>query len=796
MSYGMDLILAALIFLILIGILIGIFVYLRKFEKIQLVNRALGYRLYEVLIFKTKEEGKTNEDVLLNDSQFFNSLAGFKKPLVFELAVANIEEEIKFYAAVHRSEAEALEKQINSFYLKSEIVPIEDYNIFNPNGVALASELKLANPFILPIKTFRELKTDPLGSLVGIFNKLQKKGEGMAFQLIIKKAPKTAKDRIFKAVSELRKGKKLKEILYGKGAIGVIKEARETISPPKKAETKPYEFPQKETREDLVQIINAKAGSNLFSVNLRIIVSAGDKNRAEELLSQIKNYFEQFSKAEMNSFKSDDSRGKSLDIAIYNFSFRNFRTKSNFILNSEELATVYHFPSFLTDIPKIHWLKARASAPPTDIPQEGIILGTNHFRGETSSIRILDSDRARHLYLVGQTGTGKSTMISNLIKQDIENGQGVALIDPHGDLAEKILGLVPKNRINDVVYFNPSDIERPMALNMLEYDRRYPEQKTFIINEMIEIFDKLYDLRQTGGPIFEQYMRNSMLLVMDDPEELATLIEIPRVLSNPDYRREKLSRTPNPLVREFWEKEAEKAGGEAALANLVPYITSKLNPFISNDFVRPIIAQYSSALNFREIMDNGKILIVNLSKGRLGDMNSFLLGMIVVSKLVMAAFSRSDIPEEQRRPFYLYIDEFQNVTTKTISTIFSEARKYQLSLVVAHQFIAQLKEEIRDSVFGNVGSIVSFRIGSQDAEFLEKQLAPVFSAQDLLNLENYNAYVKLLIRGFPSPAFNIKIQEPPIANVELARDIKESSRQKYGKPREEVEKEILKRFNY
>jgi hypothetical protein len=336
-------------------------------------------------------------------------------------------------------------------------------------------------------------------------------------------------------------------------------------------------------------------------------------------------------------------------------------------------------------------------------------------------------------------------------------------------------------------------VERPFGLNMLEYDESHPEQKTFVINEMIGIFDQLYDLKSTGGPMFEQYMRNAMLLIMEDPESGSTLMEISKVLADEDFRRMKLSKCKNPIVHDFWTKEAEKAGGEAALANMVPYITSKLTTFISNDMMRPIIAQQKSTLNMREIMDNGKILIVNLSKGKIGEINARLLGMVIVGKILMAALSRVDIEESQRKDFYLYMDEFQNVTTNSISQILSEARKYRLCLTLAHQFIGQLKEEISKAVFGNVGSVFSFRVGAEDAEFIQKQFEPVFSVNDLVNVDNYNCFARILINNQLTKPFNMATYPPSKGSPEIASAIKELSRLKYGRDAATANAEIMER---
>ena len=401
----------------------------------------------------------------------------------------------------------------------------------------------------------------------------------------------------------------------------------------------------------------------------------------------------------------------------------------------------------------------------------------------------------RHFYIIGQTGTGKSVLIKNMIAQDIEAGKGCCFIDPHGSDLQDILARIPKERAEDVIYFNPGDVARPMGLNMLEYDIRYPEQKTFIVNELLGIFNKLFDMKTAGGPMFEQYFRNSVMLVMDDPDSGNTLFEVNRVLSDKGFRDYKLSRSRNPIVKTFWREVAEKAGGEASLANMVPYITSKFDNFLANDIMRPIIGQDKSAFNFRQVMDDGKILLINLSKGRLGDLNANLLGLVIVGKLLMASLSRVDTPEEERKDFYLYIDEFQNVTTDSIATILSEARKYRLDLIIAHQFIAQLEENINKAVFGNVGSISSFRVGAEDAEFLEKQFEPVFNSRDLLNIDNYNAYLKLLVNGQVSRPFNIRTLPFRKGDPKLGEKIANLSSVKYGRPREEVENEINKRYN-
>lgn len=425
---------------------------------------------------------------------------------------------------------------------------------------------------------------------------------------------------------------------------------------------------------------------------------------------------------------------------------------------------------------------------------EGITLGMNRYGASETPIQFKASDRLRHCYVIGQTGTGKTTILKNMIAQDIKNGEGVAFIDPHGNDIEDILACVPPERMDDVIYFDPAYTARPMGLNMLEYDRNKPEMKTFVVDEVYGIFRKLYaDVPEAFGPMFEQYYRNSVQLVVEDPDSGSTFLEVPRILSDRAFRELKLSHCNNPVISQFWRKIAEAAGGDASLENVVPYITSKFDVFLANDIMRPIVAQEKSAFDFREIMDKKKIFLANLSKGRLGDRNTSLLGLVLVSKFLQAAFSRVDARTEYP-VFYLYIDEFQNFATPSIGTILSEARKYKLSLNIAHQFIAQLDEKIRDAVIGNVGTKASFRVGTTDAEFLEKQFAPVFNAPDLENLPNYNAVMALLVNGAPARPFTIETMQPPPRDYSQIDKMKELSYQRYGRAREEVEEEIRERY--
>ena len=455
-----------------------------------------------------------------------------------------------------------------------------------------------------------------------------------------------------------------------------------------------------------------------------------------------------------------------------------------------------HFPGEGVDSsPAFKQSRAKGAPAPLGLPREGTFLGINTHRNVATDVFVTPEDRLRHFYIIGQTGTGKTTLMKNMIIQDIEAGNGVCMIDPHGTDIADVLSAIPKEREDDIIYLDPSYMERVIGLNMLEYDERKPEQKTFVVNELFSIFQKLYgDVPESMGPMFEQYFRNATLLVLEDPETGSTLLDISKVMADPEYRRAKLAKAKNPVVVQFWKDIATQAGGEAALENIVPYITSKFDVFTANEYMRPIIGQQKSSFNFRNIMDEKKILLVNLSKGRLGEINANLIGMIVVGKILMAALSRVDDSSRSLPPFYLHMDEFQNITTNSISAILSEARKYKLGLTVAHQFIAQLDEKISDAVFGNVGSIASFRVGPEDAEFLEKQFAPTFNAHDLMNIENRHAYLRILADGTPTKPFDIATAAPRETDPGRVEKLIERSYDRYGEHRKKVEMQIARQY--
>lgn len=810
----------------------GGFLILRGFFRFRAqVNQSIAMDVELVRVTKKsdsengtpKQADAWKEEVLVME-KLLEAMASFKRVispvehLFYEVPTVVLEmsqpagaEEILFYLSMPKRFRDGIEKQIHSFFPDAVIEKVADYSIFTPGSVTAISILDLKKAPALPLRTYQAMGTDSLDELANAMSGLDTDTEGAVIQIIL--APKHGNEwrRHGREIAQrMQQGKRLKQAVESPHSSsasfaksigkGVLREAGSVgsfgVSDPKDPNQQDMEhrtFSLTPEEQEIVKAIERKATLPAFRVNIRLLASAKTGFRAEQILSHMENAFTQFEYSDVNTLRVKKRSKNSRE--AFDYIFRNFDSEHSLLLSAEEVATIFHFPISVTETPKIKWLKAGVAPPPINIPKEGLPLGYNDYRGIRSDIRVTDNDRRRHMYVIGQTGTGKSNFIEGLAKWDAKQGHGFCFIDPHGDAIESILETIPRERADDVVLFDPSDIERPIGLNMLEFDPKHPEQKTFVINEMIGIFDQLYDLKSTGGPMFEQYMRNAMLLIMEHPESGSTLMEISRVLADEDFRRMKLSHCSNPIVRDFWTKEAEKAGGEAALANMVPYITSKLTTFISNDIMRPIISQQRSGIDFREIMDGGKILLINLSKGRIGEINARLLGMVIVGKLLMSALSRVDTPEEERKDFYLYMDEFQNVTTNSIAQILSEARKYRLNLIIVHQFIAQLKEEISKAVFGNVGSMVSLRVGPEDAEFLEKQFAPVFSKQDLMNIDNYQCVVRLLMNNELTKPFNLKTLHSPSGDRQIAEAFKELSRLRYGRDASIVNREILGRVN-
>lgn len=773
-----------------------------------------------ILLIKVPKENKNSEskngeetitqirEQVAVAETLFSSIAGLRKEsgltawlfgrndhVSFE--VVTKDSKISFYIAVPDKLKGFVEQQVHAQYPHAEISEETDYNIFQPQCHIVGANLWFKYQSALPFKTYKTMDSDPM---VAILNPLSKilPHQGAAIQFIVRPAGTGWRSEATHIIREIKQGVKFEEVIGGSGLSAFMKAVGTFFSTKTKHQKKEdgtvVEYHLTQMEEEMVKSIEEKMSHGGLEITTRIVSSAESREQAQMNLENMLNAFSQY-----NIYRYGNSFGAAVPSKPYSLIrdsiYRSFDDKHHFVANTEELASFWHLPLSSTETPHINWLGARKATPPTNMPKEGIILGRAVYRGEETIVRMKRADRRRHLYTIGKSGSGKSVFIQNMAIQDIQNGEGVCVIDPHGDFVEYVLQHVPKDRVEDVVYFNPSDVDRPVGLNILE--SRTEEQKDFITQEVISIFYKLVTDPSMIGPMFEHQMRNVMLTLMADVEEPGTIAEIPRMFTDDTFVAKWKKKLKDPVVLDFWNKEMAKTS-DFHKSEMLGYLISKVGRFVENSMVRNIIGQTHSGFNFREIMDNKKILLVNLSKGLVGEINANLLGMIIVSKLQMTALERAALPEEERHDFYLYIDEFQNFITDSIATILSEARKYRLELIIAHQYMKQLednkgKSTVRDAVLGNAGTIVSFRIGVEDAEILAKEFAPVFSAYDLVNVEQYTAYTKLLIDNTAAKPFNMMTYPARPGNKELAAAIKELSRLKYGRPREIVEEEIAER---
>lgn len=771
---GLMLIIVLLI-LIFLGTLFGLAVYFYPFfSNMYKYREREKYSLGFVLLQITVPRG--NEIKIDAAEQFINALASIKigaggwmglfknmKPqphISFEIVAFT--ESIRFYVACHKKYQDLIEKQINGAYPDASVKEVPEYNIFTETGKVAYAAMKLRADNHFPIKTYKDLPTDPLSSLTSALAKMQP-GEGAVIQMLLAPDSSNWKDI----------GKKF------------LKKERDPGTGDK---------PKAPPDGKQLEAVESKIQRNGFAFVIRIVTSSTSSESAKAHLTNIKSAFEQFNGPYngFGSMKVPQEKGFIRDF-IYRFLPR-FDKLS--VMTPDEIASVFHFPNKSIETPHIQWLPAKSAPAPEKIPTSGLYLGKSKYRGTERPVFIGDSDRQRHMYIIGRTGTGKTELLKSLMVQDIYAGKGLCFIDPHGDAAEDLLERIPPSRAQDVIYFDPSDAERPMGLNMLEASSE--EQKHFVVASIIGLMYKLYDPHKTGiiGPRFEHSVRNAMLTVMSKPG--GTFLEVVRVLTDPEFVKELLPYIQDPVVRRYWTDQIAQTA-EFHKSEILDYNVSKFGRFVTNIMMRNIIGQSESSFNLRQVMDQGKILIVNLSKGRIGDEYSNFLGLVLVPKILAAAMSRADIPIEQRRDFFLYVDEFQNFATDTFAEILSEARKYRLNLIVANQFIGQIGEELKNAVFGNVGTIVSFRVGVTDANFLQHEFQPVFNDQDLVNIEAQNIYVKTQVNGEPVPPFSVNVRFPDfdawqaMRRPDIGKAIRELSRLTYGRDRAMVEATIAER---
>jgi len=728
----------------------------------------------------------------------------------FELFVEK--QQLYFYVVVNDYYRNIVEKQITTFYKDADVkITEKPYNLFEKGKSVKSYYMYAKKPFFYPINMYKTMEQDPLNELANVLSKLTPE-EKAGIQMIINPVVNTKWSEEAEEMGTLLfKNKKLPVHLsfpilgpllsfvinlFRGGALSGLTNA------PGASSGDSY-IRMLQTKEEAYKKIGEKASQVGFDTSIRIVGVAENRARATEITNNMNVAFSIYHDPSLNWFQNRriiffDRINNRMMRYLYDRRIPGVFHKMS-LFAQDELASLFHFPdSRYNPIPIIKWLTYKVLAPPVELPTEGVLIGRNVYRGVSRDVRIMRDDRTRHQYIIGKSGSGKSVMLSYMARQDIANGDGMCLVDPHGDLVEDTLQTVPKERAKDVIVFDPGDTERPMGLNLLEASS--PDEQDRASLDAMEIFIKIFG-DEVFGPRIQHYFRNACLTLMSDEEEGATLIDVPRIFVDEEFLKYKLTKVTNTVVRGFWEHEYANTG-DREKQEMIPYFSSKFGPFITNTTIRNIIGQPKSAFNIREVMDNQKILLVNLSKGKIGDLNAQLLGLIFVNKINMAAMSRQDMAKKDRKDFYLYVDEFQNFATDTFASILSEARKYRLSLIMTHQYIAQLTKtpaghedtRVRDAVFGNVGTMLSFKVGADDAQYLEKEYAPDLSEQDILSIANFKAYIKLNINNTTSRPFSIESIWDPMENPKLMEILKKYSRMKYGRKKTFVDQEIEARL--
>lgn len=796
---------AILIVTLLIAFIGGGYYAWQHFSRASRLNRAIrqarNFVLLEVLVPKEMQHDQGEAPTQLQETisvmeQFLTSLSGFasqgldaalgRQP-IFSLEIVAKHNEIRFFIGTPKEFEASVEKQILAYYPEAQVERSDAFKVAAEGYAMAGGQLKLLRKFIFPIQTYREVEADPLQAITTSLSKMGTDTRALV-QVLIQPTDNTWRAPVEAAIRKIQDGKEV-AMVTGPWWVRALQGAGKAVSESAQHGEKPPVTGLTPAQQTMQKLLEAKSSKIGFKTSVNVLTVAPTAQEAQFELANILSAFSQYNTSLSNGFKA--KRIKEFRDFMLHCLLRVPQGKG-MILNTTEIASIFHPPNYSIDTPGIIWLLAKFAPAPSHTPAEGLLLGENVFRGQHKPIKLKQEDRRRHVYSIGMTGTGKSTLFENMILQDIREGRGVCYIDPHGEVVESVLRKIPKERADDVIYFDPGNLEKPMGLNLLEWHT--PEEKDFLINEFLLMFYKLFDPNRTGmiGPQFEHWARNAALTVMANPEG-GTLIELPRLFTDDKYRDNLLRYVDDPVVLRFWHEQMAKTA-DFHKSEMFNYFISKFGRFMTNELMRNIIGQPQSGINFREAMDSGKVLLVNLSKGKIGDLNAMMLGMIIVAKINSAALSRQNISEEERRDFYLYVDEFQNLATDTFATILSEARKYRLNLHITHQYISQLPEDVRNAVFGNVGTIVAFRIGIDDAKYLVSQFHPVFSENDLVNIERYNAYVKYVVDNTPVRPFSMRtIKDGTEPNQELRNMIVELSNLKYGKDRREVDAMIRER---
>ncbi len=776
----------------------------------------LGYRNYKKLnrlkvlnvdsVLLMLEIPRTNDKKELAAEQLFASLhgilrdkaelknsGGVQEHLSFEIVSTG--GQIRFYVWVPKILQNFVEGQIYAQYPTVQIYKMPDDYVDDraKYPVVYSAELTLTENEALPIKTFENFEVDPLAGITGTLAKLNPdNSEELWIQILTRPiADDWRKTTTDKWIRKIKSGRKF----FGGGSSGIdwtwIIEILGAFFRPPTGGTNGDKAPELSER-DKTRIAKAeeKATKLGYEVKIRLAYLGNDQTNAKLNMQALVGTFKQYNSTNLNGFRLTGGSFKPEDLDEYKL--RHFQDRG-FILNVSELASVYHLPHTSVETPNIVWASSKTAEPPAKLPlitgdpahDENIsAFGLTNFRGINHQFGMLRRDRSRHVYIIGQTGAGKSGMLELFALSDVFYNQGYCIIDPHGDFAINNLRFVPESRINDVIYFNPADTAYPVAFNPLEVSD--PSRKPNICSEVIGVLKRMFG--DSWGPRLEHILRHTILALLDRPE--ATLLDISRLLTDKDFRKETLDYCTDVTVLQFWKHEFGQWNEKQVNESIAP-VLNKVGAFTANPIIRNIIGQPKSSFDVRRIMDEGKILVVNLSKGLIGEDNASILGAFLVTKVQLAAMSRSDIPDvADRRPFYLYVDEFQNFATDSFAVILSEARKYGLNLTVANQYTSQMTESVRDAVFGNVGTTISFRVSADDAPVLAKQFEPTFEAADLLQLNNRHFVISMIINGEKVPAFSATTLALPTTPQDNFDKIVEISRQGYARPRSEVENEI------
>ena len=727
---------------------------------------------------------------ILRDNKELRLSGGHQEHISFEIASVN--GQIRFYVWVPKTLQSFVEGQIYSQYPTVQIHQAdEDYTEHErDHEVAYSTELTLTTDEFLPIRTFQNFEVDPLASITGTLAKLETTGEELWIQVLVRPIPDDWQNAADRYINSIKNGRMFSLPGFGGSMQWLIGVLGALWQPPEQGANQSTAVELSDRDKTRISEAEKKATKLGYEVKIRLVYMGESQTNAKLRMQALVGTFKQFNSTNLNGFHAvKGAFGKEF---IDKYRKRSF-IGDGFILNIEELASVFHLPHTNVETPNIVWASSKTAEPPSKLPvltgedvndDQISAFGVTNFRGISHQFGMLRYDRSRHVYIIGQTGAGKSGLLELFALSDIFHNQGYAIIDPHGDFAINNMKFIPGSRLNDVIYFNPADTAYPLGFNPLEVTN--PNQKTNISSEIIGVLKRIFG--DSWGPRLEYILRYTILALLDRPE--ATMLDITRMLTDKEFRKETLTYCRDTVVLQFWNVEFA-SWNDKFVAEAIAPVLNKVGAFTANPIIRNIIGQPKSTFNIRQIMDEGKILIVNLSKGLIGEDNAAILGSFLVTKIQLAAMSRSDIPDvRDRRPFYLYVDEFQNFATDSFATILSEARKYGLNLTVANQYISQMSDTVRDAVFGNVGTMISFRVSADDAPILAKQFEPNFESIDLLQMHNRNFVVNMVIGGEKTPAFSARTLELPPSQADNTPHIIEHSRRMYSRNREDVEKEI------